>query len=131
MTDYSAWTREQAEDELESRGYVRFDFDTATTAELLDTLRKDDTEQGVPSTEPLFTGHIEPEQHRSVGPNRAWCHACAEWCYKTMDSACAHCQVPVTRSIREWWQAEGNAGFRLHVEETQPELFRLMEALSA
>ena len=85
-----------------------------------------------PSTDkPLFTGHIEPEQHRTVGSHRAWCHACSEWCYPAMERACAHCQVPAIGKVREWWQSSENAAFRLHVEETEPELFRLMEALSA
>ena len=29
-------------------------------------------------------------EHRTVGPHRAWCHTCASWCYSETTMLC-HC----------------------------------------
>lgn len=41
-----------------------------------------------------FHGH-EPRgcrDHRTVGPHRAWCHDCTEWCYPS--APCIRCSFP-------------------------------------
>jgi hypothetical protein len=41
-----------------------------------------------------FQGH-EPRtcgEHRTVGPHRAWCFRCTEWCYP--DDGCIRCRHP-------------------------------------
>jgi hypothetical protein len=46
---------------------------------------------------PDFEGH-EPRRcrdHRTVGPHRAWCHDCGEWCYP--DSPCPGCAIVLPR----------------------------------
>jgi hypothetical protein len=46
-----------------------------------------------------FEGH-EPRncgEHRTVGPHRAWCYDCSEWCYPgpiNEAGACNGCRVP-------------------------------------
>ena len=44
----------------------------------------------------LFTGHRPREcgEHRTVGPHRAWCFDCGEWCYPDGDLACKGCRIP-------------------------------------
>lgn len=40
-----------------------------------------------------FEGH-EPRycgEHRTVGPHRAWCWQCTEWCYP--EQLCARCEL--------------------------------------
>lgn len=46
-----------------------------------------------------FEGHIPREcgEHRTVGPHRAWCYDCQEWCYPRPDMACARCELPMLR----------------------------------
>jgi hypothetical protein len=43
-----------------------------------------------------FEGHPGREcgEHRTVGPHRAWCFACTEWCYPDLEAACSGCRVP-------------------------------------
>jgi hypothetical protein len=36
-------------------------------------------------------------EHRTVGPHRAWCFACSEWCYPDPDGACKGCQPSAMR----------------------------------
>lgn len=48
---------------------------------------------------PDFEGH-EPRdcgEHRTVGPHRAWCYECIEWCYPRLDAACTRCELPTLR----------------------------------
>jgi hypothetical protein len=49
-------------------------------------------------TRPNFHGHDEREcdEHRTVGPHRAWCFDDAEWCYP--DSPCRGCELPMLRA---------------------------------
>lgn len=46
------------------------------------------------SKEPNFEGHEHREcgEHRTVGPHRAWCYDCEEWCYPSWP--CVRCQLP-------------------------------------
>jgi len=50
------------------------------------------------SDAPLFEGHQPREcgEHRTVGPHRAWCFDCREWCYP--DIPCARCELPKLRA---------------------------------
>jgi hypothetical protein len=50
---------------------------------------------------PNFEGHPHRAcgEHRTVGPHRAWCFNCGEWCYP--DEPCAHCELPTLRVNRE------------------------------
>lgn len=45
-----------------------------------------------------FEGHDPREcgEHRTVGPHRAWCYDCREWCYP--DSPCKGCELPQLRA---------------------------------
>lgn len=45
-------------------------------------------------TEPNFEGHDSRYcgEHRTVGPHRAWCYDCSEWCYP--HEGCARCREP-------------------------------------
>lgn len=36
-----------------------------------------------------FHGHYDQCEHRTVGPHRAWCYDCREWCYP--HSPCVRC----------------------------------------
>jgi hypothetical protein len=45
-----------------------------------------------------FVG-MEPREcgeHRTVGPHRAWCFECGEWCYP--ESPCVRCEVVELRA---------------------------------
>lgn len=44
------------------------------------------------SAEPNFEGYPNREcgDHRTVGPHRAWCFPCHEWCYP--DVPCEGCE---------------------------------------
>lgn len=46
---------------------------------------------------PNFEGHDprECDEHRTVGPHRAWCFDCGEWCYPS--SPCIRCEAPKLR----------------------------------
>lgn len=48
---------------------------------------------------PNFEGHSDREcgDHRTVGPHRAWCFDCTEWCYPRPEMACNGCLVPRMR----------------------------------
>lgn len=52
-------------------------------------------------TRPNFEGHAEREcgDHRTVGPHRAWCYDCCEWCYP--EGACRGCELPGLRAENE------------------------------
>ena len=39
---------------------------------------------------PNFEGAHNHDRHRTVGPHRAWCHNCREWCYPDGWCACCH-----------------------------------------
>jgi hypothetical protein len=54
----------------------------------------------VAQTEPNFFGHDGREcgEHRTVGPHRAWCFDCSEWCYPGIDAACKGCELPSLRA---------------------------------
>ena len=45
----------------------------------------------------LFGGYQPREcgEHRTVGPHRAWCHDCGEWCYPDAEMACKGCRIPI------------------------------------
>lgn len=47
---------------------------------------------------PPFEGHEPREcgEHRTVGPHRAWCFDCQEWCYPA--SPCARCELAMLRT---------------------------------
>lgn len=32
-------------------------------------------------------------EHRTVGPHRAWCFDCTEWCYSRPEAMCKGCRV--------------------------------------
>jgi hypothetical protein len=53
----------------------------------------------VSADEANFEGHAQSEcgEHRTVGPHRAWCFACSEWCYPS--SPCKGCELPQVRSV--------------------------------
>lgn len=43
-----------------------------------------------------FEGH-QPRachEHRTVGPHRAWCFDCHEWCYPATSLGCIRCRHP-------------------------------------
>lgn len=42
-----------------------------------------------------FEGHEPREcgEHRTVGPHRAWCFECQEWCYPRVEAGCKGCRV--------------------------------------
>lgn len=45
-----------------------------------------------------FEGHQPREcgEHRTVGPHRAWCYDCSEWCYSyDRDAGCKGCRIPM------------------------------------
>jgi hypothetical protein len=50
------------------------------------------------SRDDLFEGHPGRDcgHHRTVGPHRAWCFDCGEWCYP--DESCARCELPRLRA---------------------------------
>ena len=52
-------------------------------------------------TRPNFEGHAKREcgDHRTVGPHRAWCFDCHEWCYP--EGACRGCELPGLRAENE------------------------------
>jgi hypothetical protein len=54
----------------------------------------DDQERDVATNPPNFEGHVVRTcgQHRTVGPHRAWCFDCLEWCYPA--DGCRGCSVP-------------------------------------
>jgi hypothetical protein len=62
----------------------------------------------------LFAGHFPREcgEHRTVGPHRAWCHDCSEWCYPDGEMACKGCRIPVL---------EARAALPVAAEPPQPE----------
>lgn len=49
--------------------------------------------------EPDFEGHTQRDcgEHRSVGPHRAWCFECNEWCYPA--GPCKGCELPQARAL--------------------------------
>jgi hypothetical protein len=66
-----------------------------------------------------FEGHQPREcgEHRTVGPHRAWCFDCREWCYPDEEMACKGCRIPMLEhardvaidkavTARKWAQAE-------------------------
>lgn len=46
-----------------------------------------------------FEGHEPREcnEHRTVGPHRAWCFDCVEWCYP--QAPCVRCEVVGLRAM--------------------------------
>jgi hypothetical protein len=42
-----------------------------------------------------FEGHESREcgEHRTVGPHRAWCFECSEWCYPDAEMGCKGCRL--------------------------------------
>ena len=68
-----------------------------------------DTEKGISDEQralqeqverPNFEGHEKREcgEHRTVGPHRAWCYDCTEWCYPRPEMACKGCMVPMLQA---------------------------------
>jgi hypothetical protein len=47
-------------------------------------------QKAVQANNPRFTGHRNPDLHRTVGSHRAWCE-CGEWCYPRVEAACRCC----------------------------------------
>jgi hypothetical protein len=47
-----------------------------------------------------FVGYEPREcgEHRTVGPHRAWCFDCTEWCYPDPVMACKGCELPGLRA---------------------------------
>lgn len=47
--------------------------------------------------QPNFEGHEGREcgEHRTVGPHRAWCYDCSEWCYPGNVGECRGCRLPM------------------------------------
>lgn len=39
----------------------------------------------------------ECQDHRTVGPHRAWCYACTEWCYPEVP--CKGCEIPIIKDM--------------------------------
>ena len=39
---------------------------------------------------PTWEGAFNKSDHRTVGPHRAWCNACGEWCYPDDWCDCCH-----------------------------------------
>lgn len=64
------------------------------------------TDQSTPDTltaaERNFEGLTPREcgEHRTVGPHRAWCHDCGEWCYPT-EPCTLCCRAPASTVDRE------------------------------
>lgn len=48
---------------------------------------------------PNFYGHQPRDcgEHRTVGPHRAWCYGCSEWCYPS--DGCMGCRLPALESV--------------------------------
>lgn len=44
-----------------------------------------------------FMGHQPREcgEHRTVGPHRAYCLDCCEWCYPDAEMGCKGCRIPI------------------------------------
>lgn len=40
-------------------------------------------------------------EHRTVGPHRAWCFDCAEWCYPYEGMACEGCMAHIEAELIE------------------------------
>jgi len=57
------------------------------------------------NTETNFIGHDGREcgEHRTVGPHRAWCFDCTEWCYP--EAPCVRCEAPKVEGARDRWKA--------------------------
>ncbi len=47
-----------------------------------------------------FMGHEPREcgEHRTVGPHRAWCFGCQEWCYP--NAPCVRCEIVILRDAQ-------------------------------
>lgn len=56
---------------------------------------------GLHADEDNFVGHNIREcgEHRTVGPHRAWCFDCGEWCYPA--SPCSGCEAPILTAERD------------------------------
>lgn len=58
----------------------------------------DRSKQGHFDSEWNFLGHdttgalLKEHEHRTVGPHRAWCYECREWCYPF--DGCIRCKHP-------------------------------------
>lgn len=69
-------------------------------------------------TRPNFEGHAEREcgDHRTVGPHRAWCYDCHEWCYP--EGACRGCELPGLRAeserLREALEETARLALKVH-----------------
>ncbi len=61
---------------------------------------------------PLFHGHGgDCGEHRTVGPHRAWCYACQEWCYPS--SCCTGCADTLYGDVAEVATERDDLGRRL------------------
>ena len=49
-----------------------------------------------------FEGHQPREcgDHRTVGPHRAWCYDCTEWCYPDIEAACKGCRLRLVLGLQ-------------------------------
>lgn len=52
-----------------------------------------------------FEGHEgrDCNDHRTVGPHRAWCYECTQWCYPRIDQACRGCELGIYRRAHDFY----------------------------
>jgi hypothetical protein len=81
---------------------------------------------------PAFEGHPDREcgEHGTVGPHRAWCYTCTEWCYPDLSMACRGCQFPVLLWLHAeaaWQRDQARNQFLDHYNGTSTHLDRIRE----
>ena len=82
---------------------------------------------------PNFEGHEKREcgEHRTVGPHRAWCYDCTEWCYPRPEMACKGCMVPMLQADVEAMVAGINRQSFETMSAQRDELRTVVEGLRA
>jgi hypothetical protein len=72
------------------------------------------------SGEPAFEGHRPREcsDHRTVGPHRAWCFDCSEWCYPDEDMACKGCRIPMLQA-----KLDANPAYQAALRDAESDSF--------
>jgi len=101
-----------------------------------------DTEKGISDEQralqeqverPNFEGHEKREcgEHRTVGPHRAWCYDCTEWCYPRPEMACKGCMVPMLQADVEAMVAGINRQSFETMSAQRDELRTVVEGLRA
>lgn len=60
-------------------------------------------QRAAPSSAPSFEGHQPRDcgEHRTVGPHRAYCLDCSEWCYPDSEMGCKGCRIPILEAARD------------------------------